>query len=156
MKFSNWFYTLDFEAKHFWKWLNHQILNILSLHIKVFVKKSEFYIRWSLLSDAFWFVLLAKKDVLLRFYSSSGVFRFEGTWGLKWGRCTKCTVQSVVCLALPACCCCCALSRIPWSSHVWSTKQLAPSRTKFGFKKIVCSFRKRNKCHTFIEDFPLP
>ena len=46
------------------------------------IRKSEFFIRWSLLSDAFWFVLLAKKDVLLRFDSSSGVFRFEGTWGL--------------------------------------------------------------------------
>ena len=43
MKNSKWFCKLDFEAKHFWKWLNFHILNLLSGDFKVFVRKSDFF-----------------------------------------------------------------------------------------------------------------
>ena len=46
MKISNWFYKLDLETNYYWKWLNYQIMNLLSLDFKVFVRKSGIFIRW--------------------------------------------------------------------------------------------------------------
>ena len=46
MKISNWFDKLDFETNYFWKWLHYKILKLFSWDFKVFVGKSDIFIRW--------------------------------------------------------------------------------------------------------------
>ena len=53
MKISNWFDKLDFETNYFWKWLYYQILKLLSWDFKVFVRKSDIFIRWVLQKNGF-------------------------------------------------------------------------------------------------------